>query len=72
MKNEGGEWGMVNLKYKKLSLFRFVCGLYNHSKQKCEVRFSMQNDDGVRGLSGELRDENKGFGRGPSSQWLKE
>lgn len=32
----------------------------------------MQDDDGVRGWSGELKAENRRFGGGPSSRWLKD
>lgn len=58
--------------YERLSLFCFVCGILGHSEQKCEVRFAMQEDDGVRGWSNKIRADNKRHNGGLPSRWLKE
>ncbi|MCI97546.1 hypothetical protein A2U01_0118847, partial [Trifolium medium] len=43
-----------------------------HAENKCEIRFSMENDNGSRGWSGELRaDLRRPRGR-LTSRWLRE
>ncbi|MCI57988.1 hypothetical protein A2U01_0079241, partial [Trifolium medium] len=42
-----------------------------HAENKCEVQFAMENDDGWREWSAELRAEGRGQGSRPVSQWLK-
>ncbi|XP_058759671.1 uncharacterized protein LOC131632982 [Vicia villosa] len=71
VKNKGGEWCTVSFKYEKLGLFCFVCGILGHSEQKCEVRFAMPEDTGVRLWSSEIRAELRRGGSGPVSRWLK-
>ncbi|XP_058758128.1 uncharacterized protein LOC131631355 [Vicia villosa] len=72
VKNKGGEWCVVKFKYEKLSLFCFVCGLLGHSEQRCEVRFAMDQDNGSREWSNELRVESRRHGGVGSSRWLRE
>jgi hypothetical protein len=43
-----GKWCTVKFKYEKLGIFCFVCGIMGHAENKCEVRFAMKQDDGVR------------------------
>jgi 14-3-3 protein epsilon len=72
VKDREGNWCTVNFKYEKLGVFCFVCGIMGHAENKCEIRFSMENDDGRREWSGELRaDQRRGGGR-QSSRWLRE
>jgi hypothetical protein len=72
IKNLGGEWCNVNFKYEKLGVFCFVCGKLGHSENKCEVRFAMENDDGTREWSSDLRAEPRRRGGRPTSRWLNE
>ncbi|MCI13752.1 hypothetical protein A2U01_0034872, partial [Trifolium medium] len=67
VKDKNGEWCTINFKYEKLGVFCFVCGIMGHSENKCEVRYAMEQDDGVRGWSVELRAEplRQGVGRLP-------
>ncbi|MCI36871.1 hypothetical protein A2U01_0058095, partial [Trifolium medium] len=53
VKNKVGEWCTVNFKYEKLGVFCFVCGIMGHAENKCEICFSMENDNGSRGWSEE-------------------
>jgi hypothetical protein len=62
----------VKFKYEKLGIFCFVCGIMGHSENKCEVRFSMEQDDGVREWSAEIRAENRRQGGRLTSRWLRE
>jgi 14-3-3 protein epsilon len=71
VKNKEGEWCLVNFKYERLGVFCFVCGIMGHTENKCEVRFAMENDDGRREWSGEIRAETRGQGSRPISRWLK-
>jgi 14-3-3 protein epsilon len=72
VRDKEGEWCTVNFKYEKLGVFCFVCGIMGHAENKCEVRFAMENDDGRRDWSGELRaDQRRGGGR-QTSRWLRE
>jgi hypothetical protein len=43
-----------------------------NAENKCEVRFSMEQDDGVRGWSSEIRAENRRQGGRLTSRWLRE
>lgn len=71
VKNKGGEWCTVLFKYEKLGLLCFVCGILGHSEQKCEVRFAMPKDNGVRMWSSDIRAELRRGGGGPGSRWFK-
>ncbi|CAK8568524.1 unnamed protein product [Lathyrus sativus] len=71
VKNKGGEWCTVSFKYERLGIFCFVCGILGHTEQRCEVRFAMTKDNGVREWSNELRAENRRINGGQSSKWLK-
>ncbi|MCH92514.1 hypothetical protein A2U01_0013454 [Trifolium medium] len=55
VKNKEGEWCTVNFKYEKLGTFCFVCGIMGHAENKCEVRFSMEQDDCKREWSSNLK-----------------
>ncbi|KAK2458187.1 hypothetical protein QL285_005377 [Trifolium repens] len=72
VKDKNGNWCTVKFKYEKLGVFCFVCGILGHSENKCAVRFDMQQDDGIREWSGELRAEPCRQGGRPISRWLKE
>ncbi|MCH82853.1 hypothetical protein A2U01_0003665, partial [Trifolium medium] len=70
--NKEGKWCTVKFKYEKLGTFCFVCGIMGHSENKCEVRFSMEQDDGTREWSAELRADPRTRGGRPVSRWLRE
>jgi hypothetical protein len=72
VKDKDGNWCTVKFKYEKLGIFCFVCGVMGHSENKCEVRFSMEHDDGTREWSTEIRAESKRQGGRITSRWLKE
>ncbi|PNX81632.1 endonuclease/exonuclease/phosphatase family protein, partial [Trifolium pratense] len=72
VKDRNGEWCMVKFKYEKLGIFCFVCGIMGHTESKCEIRFAMNNDDGRREWSNELRAEPKRAAGRPVSRWLVE
>ncbi|CAJ2661731.1 unnamed protein product [Trifolium pratense] len=72
VKNKEGKWCTVNFKYEKLGVFCFVCGIMGHAENKCEVRYSMEQDDDRREWSADLRAEPKRQGGRQSSRWLKE
>ncbi|GAU23029.1 hypothetical protein TSUD_336770 [Trifolium subterraneum] len=72
VKNRAGEWCFVKFKYEKLGVFCFVCGIMGHTENNCEVRFSMERDDGTRDWSAEIRADPRRQGGRPSSRWLKE
>ncbi|XP_058746447.1 uncharacterized protein LOC131619359 [Vicia villosa] len=72
VKNKGGDWCTVNFKYENLGLLCFVCGLLGHSEQKCEIRFEMEEDNGLRGWTNDLRVDNRRVYNASNSKWLKE
>jgi hypothetical protein len=72
VKDKEGRWCSVKFKYEKLGIFCFVCGVMGHAENKCEVRFSMEQDDGVRGWSAEIRADNRRQGGRFTSRWLRE
>ncbi|XP_058726793.1 uncharacterized protein At4g02000-like [Vicia villosa] len=72
VKNRGGEWCTVTFKYENLGLFCFVCGILGHSDQRCEVRFAMEEDNGIREWSNDIMVENRRYNNASSSKWLKE
>lgn len=70
VKNKGGEWCKVIFKYERLGLFSFVCGTIAHSEQKCAVRFAMEEYNGVRGWSNDLRADMERNDAAMGSKWL--
>jgi hypothetical protein len=70
--NEEGKWCTVNFKYEKLRVFCFVCGTMGHAENKCEVRFSMEQDDRKREWSAEIRAEPRRQGGRLVSRWFRE
>jgi 14-3-3 protein epsilon len=72
VKNQGGEWCVVNFKYEKLGVFCFICGLIGHGENRCVVRFSMTEDDGSRAWSKELKAETRRRSGRQTSWWLTE
>ncbi|MCH97451.1 hypothetical protein A2U01_0018446, partial [Trifolium medium] len=72
VKNIVGEWCTVNFKYEKLGIFCFVCGIMGHTENKCAVRHDMENDNGEREWSNDLRAEIRRQGGRQTSRWLKE
>jgi hypothetical protein len=72
VKDKEGKWCSVKFKYEKLGIFCFVCGIMGHAENKCEVCFSMEQDDGVREWSAEIRAENRRQGGKFTSRWLRE
>jgi 14-3-3 protein epsilon len=72
VKDREGKWCTIKFKYEKLGIFCFVCGVMGHAENKCELRFAMEQDDGVRGWSVELRAENRRHGGRLTSRWLRE
>jgi hypothetical protein len=72
VKDKEGKWCTVKIKYEKLGIFCFVCGVMGHTENKCEVRFSMEQDDGVREWSAEIRADNRRQGGRLTSRWLRE
>ncbi|XP_045822007.1 uncharacterized protein LOC123914889 [Trifolium pratense] len=72
VKNKVGEWCTVNFKYEKLGIFCFLCGILGHTENRCEVRYSMEQDDGKREWSADLKAELKRQGGRLTSRWLRE
>ncbi|GAU10318.1 hypothetical protein TSUD_418940, partial [Trifolium subterraneum] len=72
MKNKEGQWCTVNFKYEKMGVFCFVCGIMGHAKNKCEVRFAMEHDDGKREWTADIRADPKRQGGRQVSRWLRE
>jgi hypothetical protein len=72
VKNKEGGWCEVLFKYEKLGIFCFVCGIMGHAENKCEIRFAMEQDDGVREWSNEIRAEPRRAGGRLVSRWLRE
>jgi 14-3-3 protein epsilon len=72
VKNQGGDWCIVNFKYEKLGVFCFICGLLGHGENRCAVRFSMSEDDGSRAWSKDLRADTRRKSGRQTSRWLTE
>jgi hypothetical protein len=72
VKDRTGEWCTVNFKYEKLGVFCFVCGIMGHAENKCAVRFSMEEDNGIREWSSEIRADTRRQGGRLTSRWLRE
>jgi hypothetical protein len=72
VKDREGNWGTVKFKYEKLGVFCFVCGIMGHAENKCVVRFEMEEDNGVRDWSSDIRAETRRQGGRLSSRWLRE
>jgi 14-3-3 protein epsilon len=72
VKNREGELCTVMFKYEKLGIFCFLCGIMGHAENRCEVRYSMEQDDGRRGWSADIRADPRRQGGRLSSRWLRE
>jgi 14-3-3 protein epsilon len=72
VKNQGGNWCIVNFKYEKLGVFCFVCGLIGNGENRCAVRFVVTEDDGSRAWSKELKAESRRWSDRQTSRWLTE
>jgi hypothetical protein len=72
VKNRDGAWCTVNFKYEKLGVFCFICGIMGHGENKCEVRYAMEQDDGRREWSADIRAEPRRQGGRVGSKWLRE
>jgi hypothetical protein len=70
--NKQGEWCTVKFKYEKLGMFCFVCGIMGHAENKCPVRFEMEEDNGVREWSADLRADSRKLGGKFTSRWLRD
>jgi hypothetical protein len=72
VKDREGNWCTVKFKYEKLGVFCFVCGIMGHAENKCVVRFEMEEDNGVRDWTPEIRAETRRQGGRLNSRWLRE
>jgi 14-3-3 protein epsilon len=72
VKNREGEWCIVKFKYEKLGIFCFLCGIMGHAENKCELRYAMEQDDGRREWSAEIRADTRRQGGRQVSRWLRE
>jgi hypothetical protein len=72
VKDKEGNWCTVKFRYEKLGVFCFVCGIMGHAENKCVVRFEMEDDNGVREWSPEIRADTRRQGGRLSSRWLRE
>lgn len=72
IKATGGDWCVVNFKYEKLGTFCFVCGVLGHAENKCEVRFSQEDDGALRRWSNVIRAAQWRPGGRGESKWLRE
>jgi hypothetical protein len=72
VKDRNGNWCTVRFKYEKLGIFCFVCGVMGHAENRCEIRFAMESDDGIREWSNDLRAEPRRVAGRPASRWLVE
>jgi 14-3-3 protein epsilon len=72
VKNKEGRLCVVTFKYEKLGIFCFLCGIMGHAENRCEVRYSMEQDDGRRGWSADIRADPRRQGGRINSRWLRE
>lgn len=48
LRKPGGEAEEVLLKYGRLEIFCYTCGLLEHMESSCDKLFDLAHDDGVR------------------------
>ncbi|KAK2423100.1 zinc knuckle (CCHC-type) family protein [Trifolium repens] len=72
VKDKAGNWCKVDFRYEKLGIFCYVCGIMGHTENKCEIRYAMEQDDGSREWSADIRAEPRRQGGRLVSSWLRE
>jgi hypothetical protein len=72
LKKQDGESHEVQLKYERLGMFCYYCGLMGHTDDSCDLLFSVEEDDGVRKWGPTMRAEAKRGVADDGGRWLRE
>ena len=73
IKKKGAASITVHLKYERLGIFCYYCGIIGHAEDSCEKLYDVQEDNGVRNWGHDIRVEINRRGRdGGNRQWVEE
>jgi len=53
----GGAWITSKFKYERLGTYCFLCGVLGHTDKPCAKLYDVEEDDGVREWSNDLKPE---------------
>jgi hypothetical protein len=71
VKKVGADAITVQLKYERLGIFCYYCGILGHTEDGCNQLFSMEEDNGVREWGPELRVEVCRRNANGGGRWLR-
>jgi hypothetical protein len=72
IKKKGAAAIMVNIKYERLGIFCYYCGMLGHAEDSCEKLYEVSEDDGVRSWGPDIRVEDNRRSRDGGSRWAGE
>lgn len=72
LRKPGGEEKDVKLKYERLEIFCYLCGLLGHLNDQCDKLFEMEVDNRTRGWGPKLWGDARMGSSGGGGQWLRD
>jgi hypothetical protein len=66
----GGAWSTSKFKYERIGTFCSLCGVLGHTDKSCAKLYDVEEDDGIREWSNDLKPESRKGGVNIVITWL--